>query len=64
TCCKGFCTKADYEEVETFFKEHPVQCVRTVQQALESISVNTRLMDRDGDSVSQFLLQFACNIPG
>nr|CDS24674.1 puromycin sensitive aminopeptidase [Echinococcus granulosus] len=64
TCCKGFCTKADYEEVEAFFKAHPVQCVRAVQQALESISLNTRFMDREGDSVSQFLVQFACNIPG
>ncbi|CDS43300.1 puromycin sensitive aminopeptidase [Echinococcus multilocularis] len=64
TCCKGFCSKADYEEVEAFFKAHPVQCVRAVQQALESISLNTRFMDRDGDSVSQFLVQFARNIPG
>ncbi|VDM18535.1 unnamed protein product [Hydatigera taeniaeformis] len=62
-CCKGFCTKADYEEVDAFFKEHPVQCVRTVEQALESISVNTRFMDWDGDIVSQFLVQFAHNLP-
>ncbi|KAL5105863.1 Puromycin-sensitive aminopeptidase [Taenia crassiceps] len=61
-CCKGFCTRADYEEVEAFFKEHPVQYVRAVQQSLESISANNRFMDWEEDSVSEFLVQFSLNL--
>ncbi|KAM7534077.1 hypothetical protein Aperf_G00000104900 [Anoplocephala perfoliata] len=62
-CCEGFCSKSDYEEVDKFFKEHPVPCARTVQQALETIAVNMNLMDREADKVAQFLARFIANIP-
>lgn len=45
--------------LQCFFKIHDVPCNRAIQQGLEMIALNTRLMDRDGESVCRFLLRFA-----
>ena len=42
---------------------HEVPCARAVQQGLEMIALNTRLMDRDGESVCRFLFRFARDNP-
>ncbi|KAM3187783.1 hypothetical protein ACTXT7_001626 [Hymenolepis weldensis] len=57
-CCGGFCTKKDYEEIDAFFKEHPVPCSRVIQQALESIKVNIGILERDAESLGFFLVEF------
>ncbi|VDL58626.1 unnamed protein product [Hymenolepis diminuta] len=57
-CCSGFCTKKDYEEINAFFKEHPLPCSRPIQQALESIEVNTGILERDAESLGFFLVEF------
>ncbi|VDO01466.1 unnamed protein product [Rodentolepis nana] len=57
-CCEGFCTKEDYEEIDAFFKQHPVSCARAVQQALESIQVNIGILERDAELLGRFLVEF------
>nr|CDS27790.1 puromycin sensitive aminopeptidase [Hymenolepis microstoma] len=57
-CCEGFCTKEDYEEINAFFKQHPVSCARAVQQALESIKVNMGILERDAECLGLFLVEF------
>uniref|UniRef100_A0A5K3F2T3 Aminopeptidase n=2 Tax=Mesocestoides corti TaxID=53468 RepID=A0A5K3F2T3_MESCO len=63
SCCEGFCSKANYAEIDAFFKEHPVPCTRAVQQALETIGVNEGILQREEDQVKLYLTQFAENIP-
>ncbi|KAL7055268.1 hypothetical protein AAHC03_024269 [Spirometra sp. Aus1] len=56
--CEGFCTPHYHAEIEQFFTENPISSKRAVQQALESISVNVSLLQRESDRLTPFLLQF------
>jgi len=48
TCCENFATEADYKDVVEFFKAHPVPgAKRSIEQALESIQVNTAFLNRN-----------------
>jgi puromycin-sensitive aminopeptidase len=56
TCCENFATQGDYNNVEQFFKAHPVPgAKRSIEQALESIQVNTACLCRDSESLKTFL---------
>lgn len=56
TCCENFATKEDYTDVEEFFKTHPVPgAKRSIEQALESIQVNTACICRDSAGLKSFL---------
>lgn len=58
TCCENFATKADFDDVESFFKAHPVPgAKRSIEQALESIQVNTACICRDSELLKAFLKQ-------
>nr|VZI29089.1 unnamed protein product [Spirometra erinaceieuropaei] len=56
--CEGFCTPHYHAEIEQFFTDNPISSKRAVQQALESISVNVSLLQRESDRLTPFLLQF------
>ena len=59
TIAESFATKEDYEDVERFFKANPVPAAqRSIQQALESIQVNTAWLSRDEKSLTKFLTSF------
>lgn len=56
TCCENFATKEDYSDVQEFFKVHPVSgAKRSIEQALESIQVNTACLCRDGENLKNYL---------
>jgi len=56
TCCENFATKADFDDVTQFFKAHPVPgAKRSIEQALESIQVNTACLGRDCENLKKFL---------
>lgn len=56
---ENFATKEDYEDVDKFFKAHPVPAAqRSLQQALESIDVNSAWIRRDEQSLTKFLTSF------
>jgi len=56
TCCENFATKEAYEDVSAFFKAHPVPgAKRSIEQALESILVNTGCLCRDSENLKNYL---------
>ena len=56
TIAENFATQEDFEDVDKFFKAHPVPAAqRSIQQALESIQVNTVWLSRDSENVRKFL---------
>lgn len=53
---ENFATQKDYEDVEAFFKAHPVAAAqRSIQQGLESIQVNQAWLKRDEQKLKAFL---------
>jgi len=56
---ENFATKEDFEEVENFFKQNPVPAAqRSLQQALESIQVNTAWLGRNRELLQKELTSF------
>ncbi|RNA09032.1 puromycin-sensitive aminopeptidase-like [Brachionus plicatilis] len=56
TVSENFATQKDYEDVEAFFKAHPVAAAqRSIQQGLESIQVNQAWLKRDEQKLRSFL---------
>jgi puromycin-sensitive aminopeptidase len=56
---ENFATQADYDDVERFFKANPVPAAqRSIQQALESIQVNSAWLRRDEKSLTNYLTSF------
>jgi len=59
TVPEGFATQEDYDDVDKFFKEHPVPAAqRSIQQALESIQVNKAWLHKDEKSLTKYLTSF------
>jgi len=57
--CENFATKEDAEDVEKFFKLNPVPAAqRSLQQALESIHVNTAWLNRNKEQLHKELTSF------
>ncbi|XP_076248890.1 puromycin-sensitive aminopeptidase isoform X2 [Calliopsis andreniformis] len=53
---EDFVTEEQAEDVENFFKDHPMPGTeRTVQQSLESIRLNAAWLARDKDSIKEYL---------
>lgn len=53
---ENFATQKDYQDVEAFFKAHPVPAAqRSIQQGLESIQVNHAMLERDEQKLKDFL---------
>ncbi|PAA92140.1 hypothetical protein BOX15_Mlig013866g1 [Macrostomum lignano] len=58
--CNDFCTAEDADDVDAFFKANPAPSAeRNIKQALENTRLNVAILARDGDSVKEFLAQFA-----
>jgi len=56
---ENFATKEDFDEVENFFKQNPVPAAqRSLQQALESIQVNTAWLGRNRELLQKELTSF------
>jgi puromycin-sensitive aminopeptidase len=56
---EGFSTEQHAKDVDAFFKANPAPAAeRTVQQSLENIRLNLSQLNRDRDSVKQFLASF------
>uniref|UniRef100_A0A0V0J295 Aminopeptidase n=1 Tax=Schistocephalus solidus TaxID=70667 RepID=A0A0V0J295_SCHSO len=53
--CADFCNMTRHAEVKAFFDAHPVSCVRAVNQALESVKINSTIVQRDFADASTFL---------
>ncbi|VDN42349.1 unnamed protein product [Dibothriocephalus latus] len=53
--CADFCDMNRHAEVKTFFDTHPVSCVRAVNQALESVKINSKIAQRDYADAAAFL---------
>nr|VZI16793.1 unnamed protein product [Spirometra erinaceieuropaei] len=45
--CSDFCSMKRHAEIKAFFDAHPVPCVRAVNQALESVKINSTIAERD-----------------
>ena len=53
---EGFRTREDQIQVESFFREHPLEGARrTVEQVLETIDLRTQVLEREGKSISSVL---------
>jgi puromycin-sensitive aminopeptidase len=53
---ENFATEEDHDDIEKFFKAHPVPAAqRSLQQGLESIKVNVEWLKRDSKSLKAFL---------
>lgn len=53
---KYLATRVEAEDVENFFKDQQVTaCSRTIKQSLESIELNRKWLERDGDAISSWL---------
>jgi len=54
---ENFATADDFKDVDTFFKTHPVPAAqRSIQQALESIQVNTEWLNRNKDDLKSKIM--------
>ncbi|BHF83798.1 hypothetical protein SprV_0902694500 [Sparganum proliferum] len=53
--CADFCSMERHAEVKAFFDANPVSCVRAVNQALESVKINSTIAERDFADASAFL---------
>ena len=53
---KGFIGEDKAQEVEEFFKAHPVPTAeRVIKQSLEAIRTNTRWLERDKEAIRKWL---------
>ncbi|CAH8834326.1 unnamed protein product [Trichobilharzia szidati] len=57
----GFCTKSDLAEIREFFNANPVFCVRTLNQAYETVSINSGILERDAPLVAKALNTICSN---
>ena len=53
---KGFIGEDKLQDVEEFFKAHPVPTAeRVIKQCLEAIRTNTRWLERDREAIRKWL---------
>ena len=51
-----FATISMAHEVEAFFKENFNPAERTIRQSVENITLNAKWLDKDGESIRNYLL--------